>query len=126
MANVPGANLLNMAMTIIREQTVQYYRFESRLLNLVGQYVTTYEAMIELVGSWQPVPRTLYASLNLSFQKDYFTFYTSNDILDITRDTSADQIEFMGKRYQVESNNDWYQLDGWKGVLCCNIGVDDA
>jgi hypothetical protein len=25
----------------------------------------------------------------------------------------------------VESDNDWYALDGWKGVLCIHIGPDN-
>jgi hypothetical protein len=58
----------------------------------------------------------------LDLQKDYFTFYLSNNILDIQRDISGDQVSFMGKRFQVESSNDWYQLDGWKGMLCVDLG----
>jgi hypothetical protein len=125
MPNVPGMNLLNMALTIIREQTVQYFQFDSRSLNQVGQYVAVYKTVVNLVGSWQPVPRHLYMSLNLDFQKDYFTFYTSNNVIDVERDVSGDQLKFMGKLYQVESNNDWYQLDGWKGILCCFTGSED-
>ena len=61
----------------------------------------------------------------LDLQKDYYTFYTSNDVLDIQRDVSGDQLIFNGKRYQVESNNDWYPMDGWKGIICVYI-KDDA
>lgn len=123
---IPGQNLLNMCLTVIAQQTLNYYQYESRTLNAVGQDITTYYPVITLVGSWQPVPRKLYMEYGLDLQKDYFTFYTSNNLLDVTRDVSGDQISFRGKRFQVESNNDWYQLDGWKGVLCVDLGADNV
>ncbi len=118
---IPGQNLLNMALTVIARQTLQYYQYASRALNVVGQEVTTYQSPVNMFGSWQPVPRKLYMQYGLDLQKDYFTFYTSNNVLDVVRDVSGDQLVFNGRRYQVESNNDWFELDGWKGVLCCNI-----
>ena len=118
--------MLNMALTVISKQTIQYYQYSGRTLNAVGQDVTTYLSVVNLVGSWQPVPRKLYIVYGLDLQKDYFTFYTSNNLLDITRDVSGDQIAFMGRRYQVESDNDWFQLDGWKGVLCVDLGADNG
>jgi len=122
---IPGQNILNMALQIIQEQIIQYYQYESRSLNSIGQDVTVYAAPVNIVGSWQPVPRKLYLAYGLDLQKDYFTFYTSNNILDITRDVSGDQVSFRGRRYQVESDNDWYQLDGWKGILCVDLGPDE-
>lgn len=123
MVFVPGMNLLNMALTVIQQQTVSYYQYDTRTLNTVGQYVTTYLPEVDIVGSWQPVPRKLYPVYNLDLQKDYFTFYTSNDVLDVGRDVSGDQIVYKGRRYQVESDNDWYKEDGWKGMLCVDIGA---
>lgn len=126
MVYIPGQNLLNMCLTVIQQQTIQYYQDTGRTLNAIGQDVTTYASPINLVGSWQPVPRKLYIVYGLDLQKDYFTFYTSNNLLDITRDVSGDQVAFKGRRYQVESDNDWYQLDGWKGVLCVDLGPDNV
>jgi hypothetical protein len=124
--SIPGQNLLNMALQIIARQTIAYYQYASRTLNAVGQDVTTYASPVNITGSWQPVPRKLYIEYGLDLQKDYFTFYTSNNLLDITRDVSGDQIAFRGRRYQVESDNDWFQLDGWKGVLCVDLGADNV
>ena len=124
MPYIPGQNLLNMALTVIARQGLTYYKFAGRALNSVGQDITTFDPPITLVGSWQPVPRQLYQQYGLDFQKDYFTFYTSNNVLDLERDISGDQIAFNGQRYQCESDNDWYQLDGWKGILCVHIGPD--
>lgn len=124
--SIPGQNILNMASQLILFQTIQYYQFESRALNAIGQDVATYLSVVNIIGSWQPVPRKLYIVYGLDLQKDYFTFYTSNPVLDITRDVSGDQIAFNNRRYQVESANDWFQLDGWKGVLCVDLGADNA
>ena|SRR5271156_1540617 len=123
---IPGQNLLNMALRLIARQGITYYKFAGRILNSVGQDITIYGPPQTIVGSWQPVPRALYQTYGLDLQKDYFTFYTSNNILDIDRDISADQIAFNGQRYQCESDNDWYPMDGWKGVLCIHIGPDVA
>lgn len=122
--SIPGQNILNMALQIIARQTIQYYQYQNRSLNQIGQDLTLYSNPINITGSWQPVPRKLYIVYGLDIQKDYFTFYTSNNILDITRDVSGDQVAFMGRRYQVESDNDWFQLDGWKGILCVDLGPD--
>lgn len=122
MSNIPGSNLLNAALTVIAKQTISYYRYVERVLNDVGQNITTYAAPVPIVGSFQPVPRRMYTQMGLDMQKAYYTFYTSNNILDISRDVAGDQIVFQGKRYQCQSNNDWYAgLDGWKGVLCVYI-----
>lgn len=120
---IPGQNILNMALTIIARQTITYYQYDSRSVNSVGQNVTLYKTPVEITGSWQPVPRHLYMVYGLDLQKEYFTFYTSNDLLDVQRDVSGDQVVFGGQRYQCESNNDWYKLDGWKAILCVRIGT---
>lgn len=121
---IPGSNLLNMAFSIIARQAITYYKATGRTLNDVGQDVTTYAPGIVVLGSFQPVPRRLYEIYGLDLQKDYFTFYASKNIIDVTRDVSGDQLAFNGDRFQCESNNDWFAIDGWKGVLCVRIGLD--
>lgn len=122
MPNIPGQNLLNMALTVIQQQTVQYYQYSTRSLNAVGQDVTVYLPVVNIVGSWQPVPKDLYQAYGLDLQKEYFTLYTSNDVLDINRDVSGDQVVFNGRRYQCQSDVEWFALDGWKAILCVYIG----
>jgi len=123
---IPGQNILNMAFTMIAKQTITYYQFISRSPNSVGQDVTIYAAGISMTGSFQPVPRKLYREYGLDLQKRYSTFYTSNNLLDINRDVSGDQIAFNGRRFQVQSDNDWFAQDGWKGVLCIDLGADNV
>jgi hypothetical protein len=123
---IPGANLLNMAFRIIAQENVVYYRDLGRIQNIIGQDVTEYDPGTKMSGSFQPVPRNLYTVYGLDFQKSYYTFYTSNNLLDLARNISGDQIAFNGQRYQCESANDWFMIDGWKGVLCIHIGNDNA
>jgi len=119
---IPGSNILKMALRVIAKQRVLYYEALDRPLNNVGQNVTSYAPAKKIIGSFQPVPRRLYEILGLDFQKSYFNLYTSNDLVDIQRDVSADQIQFQGVRYQCESATEWFAIDGWVAMLCIAIG----
>jgi hypothetical protein len=121
---IPGQNLLNMALTVIAKQAIRYYHALGRTQNSIGQDITQYAPVKIIYGSWQPVPRHLYEQFGLDFQKDYFVLYTSNNVIDVQRDVSGDQVSFNGQRYQCESNTEWFQLDGWNGILCVHVGVD--
>lgn len=119
---IPGSNILNMALSVIAKTTVQYYEAVARPLNNIGQNFTQYAPAVNIIGSFQPVPRALYMTLGLDFQKTYFRLFTSNNVVDIGRDVSSDQISFQGRRYQCESSTPWFGLDGWVEVLCIDIG----
>lgn len=123
---IPGQNLLNMAFRIIVEQSLVYYHYLGRTQNSVGQDISQYSDGIKIVGSFQPIQRQLYMSLGLDLQKDYWNFYTSNNLQDVERMIAGDQIAFNGNRYQCESDTDWFQIDGWKGTLFVHIGIDNA
>src|SRR5690606_23365264 len=86
--------------------------------------VTEYAAPAVLRGSFQPVQRSLYELYGLDLQKTYYTFYVSYDLLDIDRDVSGDQIAFGSGRFQCVSDVDWFEVDGWKSVLCLYVGHD--
>jgi hypothetical protein len=121
---IPGSNILNQALTIIAAQTITYYRALDRTLNNVGQNVTQYAPPSDIRGSFQPVPRRLYQQFGLDLQKDYWVFYTSNNLLDVQRDVSGDQIAFQDRRYQCESATAWYGIDGWVGMFCVMVDED--
>lgn len=123
---IPGQNLLNMAFRVIAQQSLVYYHYLGRTQNSVGQDVSQYREGRKIIGSFQPIPRILYQQLGLDLQKDYWMFYTSNNLQDIGRNISGDQIAFNGNRYQCESDNDWYPIDGWKGSLFVHVGIDTA
>jgi hypothetical protein len=121
---IPGQNLLRMAFQIIAQTPVIYYHFLGRTQNSVGQDVSQYANGVVMNGSFQPVPRSLYMQYGLDLQKEYWMFYTSNNIYDVARGIAGDQIGFNGQRFQLESNNDWYDVDGWKGGIFIHVGQD--
>jgi hypothetical protein len=123
---IPGSNLLNMAFRVIAQQTVSYYRATGRTVNSQGIYVTQYAESEPVGGSFQPVPTNLYQIYGLDLTRVYYTLYTAQNILSVNRDVSGDQIVFNGQRFQCEANNDWFALDGWKGVLCVLIGDEPS
>lgn len=117
----PGSNLLAQALTVIAPQPADYYAETGRSPNAAGQYVTTYADAITVYGSIQPVPRTLYEAYALDMSKNYIMFYTTRTIDDVFRGRSGDQLSFNGKRWQVESSNDWVAVDGWNALLCIEV-----
>lgn len=120
---VPGSNLLAMALRVIAPQSVLYSRFVSRTANAAGKYVTTYADPVSLQGSFQAVPRNLYQQFGLDLQKNYNAFYASQNIIDVNRNVSGDQLTYQGRKYQCESITPWFFQDGWVGVLVVDIGV---
>lgn len=123
---IPGSNLLNMASTVIAQQTVTYYQATGRTINSIGQYDTSYAAGAPVVGSFQPIDSKLYTQYGLDLSRTYYTLYSSNNIITVNRDVSGDQLEFNGRRFQCESSVDWFAIDGWKGVLCVLIVEDPS
>ncbi|ENG2644832.1 hypothetical protein ABTQ74_002860 [Salmonella enterica subsp. enterica serovar Banana] len=119
---IPGSNLLNLALGVIGSQTLEYHAFTGRQTNAAGYDIAEYADPAPVVGSFQPVPRAQYANLGLDYQKTYWNFYVSADLLDVARDVSGDQLVFNGKRYQCESITPWRSIDGWNAVLCSETG----
>lgn len=119
---VPGSNLLKMAQTVIRAQTVQYRAFVSRLPNSVGLIETTFAAAVPVKGNFQPVPRTMYEHLGLDYTKNYAMLYSTELMQDVTRDRTGDQFDFGGVVWQIESANNWHAVDGWNGLLAIEVG----
>lgn len=120
---IPGSNLLATALTVIAPFTVEYFKFLERNVNDIGVYVPIFDAPVLVKGSLQPVPRSTYVTYGLDFQKSYFTFYTRSNMIDIQRGVTGDRIVVNNTQtYVCESNTaDWYQIDGWKSLLCVLI-----
>jgi hypothetical protein len=122
----PGSNLLKYALKAIKPQLVAWHKFKSRERNESGDFVSSYEPVRNIKGSFQTVPRTMYQQMNLDWTSAYATFYTAEPLGEVKKGEGGDQVTFMGSRYQVVDNNDWYQIDGWVGVLLVQIGDKNA
>ncbi|MNE52820.1 hypothetical protein D3C80_1475120 [compost metagenome] len=54
--------------------------------------------------------------------KRYIQIYVSDDVNDLTRDTTGDKVHFNGREYSITSALDWFAIDGWVGLLCVDVG----
>lgn len=122
---IPGANVLKMAFKVISKVSVQYKQVTGRTINDLGNWVPAYTT-ITVTGSLQPIPKSFYQQMGWDLQKSYFTLYIPNNVIDVGRDTSGDQFIFQGNLYQCLSENDWFPLDGWTGVVSILVGPSNA
>lgn len=121
--SVPGGNLLAMASKVIAQQEVQFLRFKSNTSNAAGLKVPSYYPASPVKGSFQPLPKSRIQNLGLDWNSSYYTFYCSKKVLPVERMTSGDQIIFCGRKFDVTSDDNWLQIDGWTGVLCVDVGA---
>lgn len=122
---IPGSNLLQQALSVIQPTQLQYYAFKSRDVNNVGIEISDYEEPITLNGSFQPVPFRLFAQYGLEFNRSYYMFYASANMLNLNRDRANDVLTYHGRKYEVVDPTRWYAIDGWNGIMCVDVGVDD-
>lgn len=119
---IPGSNLLRMASSLIKLDTIQLLKLNSNAVNDIGIKVPVYDAPINIRASVQPVPRSLFQNLGLDWKKKYVTLYTENaDMIGVERDGAGDHILFNGNEYQVESETEWRPIDGWAAFLCVEV-----
>lgn len=122
---VPSSNILNKAMRIVAKQNVKWLKFVTRSDNAIGYNVPVFESAVDISGSFQPIPRSMYEAYGLDLLKTYATFYTSSALSDVGRDSNGDRIIFNCNTWQVQSSNDWSAIDGWQGLLCVKINPED-
>ncbi len=121
MNKIPSSNLLKKAFRIIKQDVFAYRKFRGRTTNGIGIDVPEYEPDIDLKGSVQVIPRTLYQEIGLDWKKNYIMIYSSDVIEGVSRGTSGDRVVFNEKLFQVLNENDWTPVDGWNGVMCVEI-----
>lgn len=116
-----GNNLLKRTLKLVGTQAADYYRNTGRTTNTIGLDVAAFDLPVVIQVSIQPVPRTVYQQLGLDLQRNYVTVYTTQNVLDLQRDFSGDQVRFAGKVYQLVSSTNWQAVDGWQSVLCVEV-----
>lgn len=124
--SVPGSNLLAEALSLIGSQPVAYFAALDRSVNSVyfeGQFA---EPVPVFECSVQPVPRTRYEVLGLPMEKEYVNWFVPREVVGLQRDTTGDQIEWNGMRWQLQSPTDWTGQDGWMEILCAKVGPANA
>lgn len=119
---IPGANLFRAATRIIATSTIQYLKANGRTQNSARQFIASFDAPEPLQASVQAVSRNKYQQLGLDFQKRYIKIFAAQDIIDLGRDTSGDRIIFNGRLYELNSETDWFVVDGWASCLAADVG----
>lgn len=117
-------DLLDLALSVIPSQTVNYYKALSTTKTPAGFIQPAFAARVVVErGSVQAVSRSKYAYLGLELSKKYVTWFVPQvDVIALERNTSGDQFEYNGERFQAESVTDWFAQDGWLEVLAVKIG----
>lgn len=119
--NVPGSNLLSIALRVIRPQTLGHRAFVSRSVNAAGDWVSVFATSVDITGSMQTVNLKLKQQLGLNLTKNYQTLYTQAVVNAVTRDREGDLLTYGGKTWQAESDMNWTPQDGWRKVLCVEV-----
>ena len=118
---IPGANLLNMAFSLIASQQITYLAYQSRSTNAIGMQVPVYAAPVIINGSIQPMGRVLMETLGLDMQRHYVTIYAPNSMVDIRRDVTSDRFQFKGATFQGLSLTKWFSVDGWNAIIAVEV-----
>lgn len=119
---IPGSNLLRMAMgPIAAQMPLQWRAWLSSTTNEVGDIVDVHDDPVDIVGSMQPVNRTLYHEFGLDMSKEYQSLFTSSDVRVVDEDRGGDVILWDGHQWLAETDTNWRGADGWRKVLCVRV-----
>lgn len=117
-------NLLQKALKMIPPVTFQYEKFKSEETNALGINVPTYESPVTIRGSVQSPENSLYEQMGLSLEKNYKIFYGSINIKSNETQTQPDRFIYNGKTFETVKNTNWFDYDGWCGVLAVEVKRD--
>lgn len=123
---IPGSNLLASAFTLIGQQQAQLLKYAGTTTNAAGLSVNSYAAPAPINGSVQPMDRTRIEKSGLDTSKSYITVYTVSPIRGIGPDYPGDIVLWNGRRWQVENDYPWQEVDGWNGAVCVDLGPGGA
>ena len=115
------SNLLKKALKIIASESYQYEQYIDEEINSQGVKVPTYARPITLTGSVQSPENSLYEQMGLSLDKNYKIFYGPANIKGNEAQPQPDRFVYNGKTYEVVKNSNWFNYDGWCGVLAVEI-----
>ncbi len=118
---VPGRNQLSDNFRAVNTEDIFYFKFKSRELNLVGQWVVEYHCPVNVQASIQSVNRSVYQQLNLDLKRQYVKVYLCVDSKGIERNRAGDQFIFDGKKYQIDDEGDWFLRDGWSSFMAIEV-----
>ena len=117
-------NLLKKALRIIPGESYQYEKYAGQEVNELGIKVPTYDSPVIIKGSVQSPENSLYEQMGLSLDKNYKIFYGSANIQGNEAQPQPDRFVYNGKTYETVKNSNWFNYDGWCGVLAVEVKRD--
>ena len=114
-------NLLQKALKLIPPESFEYVQYTGQTTNSMGVNVPTYAAPVTVKGSVQSPENSLYEQMGLSLEKNYKIFYCSLDIKGNELQPQPDIFYYDGKTYETVKNSNWFNYDGWCGVLAVEV-----
>ncbi|MBQ2284583.1 MAG: hypothetical protein II244_02825 [Clostridia bacterium] len=120
-------NLLKKALKLIPGESYQYLKYQGEIINDFGISVPSYATPVIITpqnGIVQSPENSLYQQLGLSLDKNYKIFYGATSILGNEAQPQPDRFIYDGKTFETVRNTDWFNYDGWCGVLAVEIKRD--
>ena len=120
-------NLLRNALKLIPGESYQYLKYIDEEVNDLGIMVATYAEPVTITpanGIVQSPENSIYQQLGLSLDKNYKIFYGATSILGNEAQPQPDRFIYDGKTFETVRNTDWFNYDGWCGVLAVEIKRD--
>jgi len=120
-------NLLKKALRLIPGESYQYLKYIDEQVNDLGIAVATYEEPITITpanGIVQSAENSLYQQLGLDLDRNYKIFYGAVSIKGNEAQEHPDKFIYKGLTYETVKNTDWFNYDGWCGVLAVEIKKD--
>ncbi len=120
-------NLLKKALRLIPGESYQYYKFKSEEVNSFGVSVPTDEDAVTITpanGIVQSPENSLFQQMGLDLDRNYKIFYGAVSIKGNEAQEHPDKFIYKGLTYETVRNTDWFDYDGWCGVLAVEIKKD--
>lgn len=114
-------NLLKKALRLIPPEKFEYLKFEGQAVNDFGIEIPQYASPISLKGSVQSPENSLYQQMGLDLDKNYKIFYAVQSIKGNEAEPQPDRFIYDNRTYEVVKNSDWFNYDGWCGVLAVEL-----
>ena len=110
-------NILNVAMNVIGSQDVGYQKWIGKEVSADGIEVKTYAPVVTVRGAAQAVTSKVMQQLKLDVNRHYRKFYLPIAVLDLQAPNRADRIVFEGFVWAIIDMNNWYNYNGWVGIV---------
>ena len=121
-----ATNLLNLAMSVIPPQIIQYIKFKSSTVNDYGELVCVYENPENVKAVIIEDSMSVYEQFGLSLQKDNRTIYVNKLIKATHNQKASDRFFFDGSYWNVIATTDWHGYNGWSSCVVSRVVEEEV